>query len=187
MINDTESFKLAVFKMDVKNKFKWVKENTVIPGGDPNTSIQINRDKFRNTGVEMEYTKKVNDNLQLNLGAYYGNPEAKDGDGDWTQDEARLQFSAGTTYKKDKLTLDMEWFVTAKREMAYYNYAGNTKYQDHRVPDKIDLNLTMQYDINPDDTITLGGYNLLNRDNQINNTEYLSTPRNYRLAYTHKF
>lgn len=187
VINDTESFKLAVFKMDVKNKFKWVKENTVIPGGDPNTSIQINRDKFRNTGVEMEYTKKLNDNLQLNLGAYYGNPEAKDGDGDWTQDEARLQFSAGATYKKDKLTFDMEWFVTAKREMAYYNYEGNTKYQDHRVPDKIDLNLTMQYDINPEDIITLGGYNLLNRDNQINSTEYLSTPRNYRLSYTHKF
>ena len=85
---------------------------------------------------------------------------------------ARLQYTAGATYKKDKLTFDMEWFVTAKREMAYYNYEGNTKYQDHRVPDKIDLNLTMQYDINPEDTITLGGYNLLDRDNQIDSTEY---------------
>lgn len=33
------SFKAALFHMDIKDKFTWVKEDMVIPGGDPNTSV----------------------------------------------------------------------------------------------------------------------------------------------------
>ncbi len=185
--NDKEMLKVAVFTMDIKNKFKWVRENTVIPGGDPATYIQINEDKFRNTGVELEYSKKINENWKFNFGAYYGDPESKTGASEWKQSEAKLQVNAGTTYKKDKWTVNMDWYVTAQREQAYYNMIGTTAYSDHRVPNRIDCNVTMQYALSPYKTIGFGVYNLLDRENPVDTTEYWSNPRSYRLSYTQKF
>lgn len=187
-IHNDESLKLAVFNMKIKNKFKWVKEDTVIfPGGDPNTSIQINQDQFRNTGIEIEYNKKLNDNWKYNLGVSYSNPEAKNGNDNWEQTGAKLQYSLGTTYTKNKFTANTDFFVTAKREMAFYNLQGQMTPVDHRVPNYVNLNLTLQYNATPNDLITLAGYNLLDRNNPINYNEYWSTPLNYRLSYTHNF
>ncbi len=186
-INGNESFKVALFAMEINNKFKWVKENTVIPGGSSDTSIQINRDKFRNKGIELEYGKKLNDNWQYNLGASFSDPESKDGDGSWEQDEAKLQLSAGVIYTEKKLMTNLSFFHLGKREMAYYNLNGATSSQDHRVGDRFDVNATVQYRATDRDSFTLSGYNLLDRGNPINYTEYWSTPLNYRLTYTRTF
>lgn len=186
-INGNQSFKVALFAMEIKNKFKWVKEDTVIPGGDSNTSIQINKDKFRNKGIELEYSRKLNENWQYNLGASFSDPESKDGDSSWEQDEAKLQLSAGVTYTEKKLMTNLDFFHLGKREMAYYNLNGSTTSQDHRVGDRFDFNATVQYNATARDILTLSGYNLLDRGNPINYTEYWSTPLNYRLTYTRTF
>ena len=81
----------------------------------------------------------------------------------------------------------MDWYVTAQREQAYYNMIGTTAYSDHRVPDRIDCNVTMQYALSPYKTIGFGVYNLLDRENPVDTTEYWSNPRSYRLSYTQKF
>lgn len=186
-INGNESFKVALFAMEINNKFKWVKENTVIPGGDSNTSIQINKDKFRNKGIELEYSRKLNTNWQYDLGASFSDPESKDGDSNWEQDEAKLQLTAGVSYVEKKLMTNLDFFYLGKREMAYYNLSGSTASQDHHVGDRFDLNATIQYRATDHDSFTLSGYNLLDRDNPINYTEYWSTPINYRLTYTRTF
>ncbi|GBG58127.1 colicin I receptor [Sporomusaceae bacterium FL31] len=183
-INGNESFKVALFAMEIDNKFKWVKEDTVIPGGDPNSSIQINNDKFRNKGIELEYNKRLNDSWQYNLGASFSDPESKNGNGNWAQDEAKLQLSAGATYTEKKIMTNLDFFYLGKRQMAYYNMEGKNTSQDHRIGDRIDMNATVQYKATDRDSFTLSGYNLLDRGNPINPTEYWSTPINYRLTYT---
>jgi vitamin B12 transporter len=188
-INGNEAFKVALFAMNIDNKFAWVPENTVISGGSSDLSVQINRDKFRNKGIEMEYSKKLNESWQYNLGASFSDPESKTGDGGWTQDTAKLQLSAGVTYTEKKLLTNLDFFYTGKREFAYYklNGAKASPDYDHRVGDRIDLNATIRYKATDSDIIALSGYNLLDRDNPINYNEYWSTPLNYRLSYTHNF
>lgn len=189
-INGNEAFKVALFAMNIDNKFAWVKENTVIPGGDKNLSVQINRDKFRNKGIEMEYSKKLNESWQYNLGASFSDPESKTGTGDWAQDAAKLQLSAGVTYTEKKLLTNLDFFYAGKREFAYYTMNGSTASAtsyDHRLGNRIDLDATVRYKATDSDVITLSGYNLLDRDNPVSNTEYWSTPLNYRLTYTHNF
>ena len=45
----------------------------------------------------------------------------------------------------------------------------------------------MSYDITPMQTVSFGVYNILDRKNPINQHEYWSLPRNYRLSYTYRF
>lgn len=185
-----DAFRFGLFTMRTDNKFKWVKENQVISGGDPNVSVQINSDEFRNTGVEMEYSRKIDRHWSLQTGLYVGNPKSKNKGEDWEQDEARVQYSLGATYKQKKFTANAQLFATTQRENSYYTKSGSTakpETADHRIPNKVDLNITLQYDFNKYSTLTAGGYNLLDRENPINHSENWSTPRNYRLMYTLRF
>lgn len=184
---DDESLKIAVFHMRIKNKFKWVTENQVIPDGDSTKYLQINSDKFKNTGLEVEYSKKLDENWQLNLGAAISDPKSQEKGKAWLQDSAKLQLTAGTTYKKDKITADLELLYLGKRELAYYNMLGTSAYTDHRIPAKIDLSLTLRYDVTAHDIVEVGAYNILDRDNPVNATEYRSLPFNYVVSYTRMF
>ena len=186
-----ESLKVALFHMDINNKFKWVKENTVISGGDPDTWVQTNLDKFKNTGIELEYSRQLSDRLSIRTGGYYGNPKAKSSNGDWTQSDARVQLFAGLQYHVNKLRLNTDWYVTAKRQPSAYLltgiYGASSGKSDHAIPNRIEGNLTMEYTISPVQTVSFGVYNLLDRDNPINDNEHWSLPRNYRLSYTYRF
>lgn len=183
-----ESFKLAVFHLAVKNQFIWVKESDLFAGGDPTIDVQTNGDEFRNTGIEMEYNKQLNPNLRVRVGGYYGNPKAKES-GLWRQAEARQQYFAGLQYHKNKLRVSTDWYVTAGRQGAYYLLSGvkATGHPDHKIPNRIEGQLTMSYDITPMQTVSFGVYNILDRKNPINQHEYWSLPRNYRLSYTYRF
>lgn len=181
-----ESVKLAVFRMMVKNKFVWIKDPS-----DPTISIQANQDEFRNVGMELEYNKQINPHLSARIGGYYANPQARDGQ-KWKQADARQQYFLGLQYRNAKLRVNTDWYITAKRQDAYYLMTGKTQTQakrgpDHKVPNRIEGNLTMSYEMTPDQTVSFGVYNILNRENPINEYEYWSLPRNYRLSYTYQF
>lgn len=45
--------------MRVKDKFEWVRESDLIPGGSKDISVQVNGGEFRNTGLEAEYIHVV--------------------------------------------------------------------------------------------------------------------------------
>jgi putative tonB-dependent receptor len=186
--DNKESFKAAVFRMDIKNQFIWVPESDLILGGDPNTSVQTNGDEFRNVGIELEYGRQINENLRVRLGGYYANPRARDKSG-WHQSEARQQYFAGLQYRKDKLRIGTDWYVTAGRQGAYYLMTGKSASgkPDHKIPNRVEGQLTMSYEVTPDQTLSFGVYNILNRENPISQHEYWSLPRNYRLSYTYRF
>lgn len=43
--------------MDISNKFGWASEEELGIGTNTKAEIQINKGDFRNTGIEVEYTK----------------------------------------------------------------------------------------------------------------------------------
>ena len=96
------------FNMDISNKFGWASEEELGIGTNTKAEIQINKGDFRNTGIEVEYTKLVGDNWRYNLGVTYSNPEINDS-GEWVQDNARLQFVAGIGYQKNKFNAGLNY------------------------------------------------------------------------------
>lgn len=185
-MTDSSSTKLAVFTMNMDNKFAWKKYNQlgIMPpaGVDPDTYIQVNLGEFRNTGVELEYNKVLNDNWQYNAGFTYQNPEAKD-QGTWTQQSARLQFTTGAAYHDRKLGAGMNLFYSGDREDAS-KQIGN---KPHRLKDVVKLNAMISYDPDENNGIRLNLYNLLDRSNVLNVSENLDRGFNWMLSYKYNF
>ena len=185
-VTDTTATKLAIYHMDFKNKFAWKK----VPEIDPNNAVQVNTGEFRNTGVEVEYKKVLNDKWSYNLGAAYQNPESYDeGKNKWIQETARVTFNAGLDYKLDKLTTSLSCYYLGDREDAYYKYDGSkaSGNADHKIEDKIRVNASLSYRPTDYQAITLNMYNLLDRDDYVSSYERYDLPFNWTLTYTHTF
>ena len=174
--NDT--WKAAVYHMDMQNKMGWAKNSA-------GEYYAVNKGAFRNTGIELEYTKRFNDTWRLTLGGGISNPEVQDPSSakkEWTQDAGRLEGLIRVDYEMAKWQGNLNFKYLGDRE--YYKPSNGTE-QD--IPDKLQLNMNIIYTAGKDDTVTLGIYNLLNRENYSNRYGSLDLPRNYRLTYTHAF
>lgn len=183
-VSGKDSFKFDVFHMDMKNKFKWVKESVLDPAGDSNTSVQINAQKFRNTGVEAEYTHTMNEHWSYDLGLSFSNPETQDS-GKWTQDDARIQATAGVTYRSEKFTGNVNFLYLGDRKESYYasKYPGKV----HQIPDKILLNAAFSYRPVKNQSIDVNFYNILDKDICVNEYENYALPYNWTVAYSYSF
>jgi tonB-dependent receptor plug len=189
-ITSTEGFRATFFHMDIKDKFEWTKENLLIPGGDPNVSVLVNRSKFRNTGLELEYTKKLGKYWHLRYSASISKPESKDEGGNWAQDTSRFQTGTDLTYEKDRFLANASLFYMGNREAPYYRSDGeytSKKGVDHRLGNVLQFNMNFRYQMTDRDVLTLGIYNILDRKNPVNKYEYPEMPRNFRLGYSHTF
>ena len=189
-ITEKEGWKLALFHMDITNKFDWVKENQLIPGGNPDTNVIVNKAKFRNTGIEWEYSRKLSDNWNFKYSISYANPQSKSLNGKWEQDFSKFQTGLDLTYQKDRLSANMNcFFIGAREDAAYTNTreSSSKKGADHSVPDSFQVNASLRYKATPRDTFTFGVYNLLDRENLINRYEYPALRRNVRVGYIHTF
>ena len=175
--NDT--WKAAVYHMDMKNKIGWQYD----AGTD--THYAINKGQFRNTGVELEYAKRFNDVWSLTLGGSVSNPEVQDPSTrakKWVQDAGRLEGLIRLDYQMAKWQGNLNLKYLGDREYTAQRYGAP---QD--VPDKIQLNMNVIYTAGKDDVVSLGIYNLLNRENYSNRYGNLDLGRNFRLTYTHAF
>jgi len=176
--NDT--WKAAVYHMDMENKLGWAVDTVT---GD---SVAVNKGNFRNTGVEVEYSKRFNDMWKLTLGGSVSNPEVQDpstADKKWVQDAGRLEGLVRIDYQMAKWQADLNFKYLGDRE--YYAPSRRGTAQD--IPDKLQLNMNIIYTAGKDDEVSLGIYNLLNRENYSNRYGNLDLGRNYRLTYTHAF
>ncbi|MBQ7759646.1 MAG: TonB-dependent receptor [Acidaminococcaceae bacterium] len=174
---DDSSVKFAVYHMDFENKIGWTDKNA-----DPNQiQYAVNKGDFRNTGVEVEYAKILDDNWSYNLGIGYGNPEINDPTSNkgWVQDSGRIDVAASLTYSAEKLRSTLSWKYLGDRE--YYS----SGYGD--IPSRNRLTWNTSYDITKNDTITLTLNNLLDRVNYANKYGNLDLPFNWRVMYTHTF
>ena len=119
------------------------------------------------------------------LGAGVSNPEVQDPNGKnkaWVQDAGRLEGLVRIDYQKDKWQGNVNLKYLGDRE--YYMPKKGTA-QD--IPDKLQLNLNVSYKAGKNDTVTLGVYNLLDRENYSNRYGNLDLPLNFRLTYAHTF
>lgn len=177
------SFSADIFHMDVKNKFFWDK---TADGKD----IMRNRDKWKNTGMELNYKQKITDHWDVMAGATLQNPKAKTDSKPWTRDAAKYILNMGTAYHTEKFYADINLFSYLGREWSYYTKKGVSTYShpaDHHLKDYWDLTASIQYSPDKLDTFKLTGYNLLNRKDQYNIYEYYTTPARFIFTYERKF
>ncbi len=167
------ALKFAVFHMDFTNYIHW-KE---YPAGS-NTYVPYNT-KFRNTGVEVSYDRKLNKIWDYTLGVSYGNPEEYVEDPsttpEWSQIFPRLQLTGGVNYHLDK------WKASLRA-----SYMANR--MDNRKP-ALPVNMTVGYQLDQDKSLELRVENLLNRKDIVSHGSslYYSLPRSYMLKYKVNF
>ena len=175
--NDT--WKAAVYHMNMKNKIGWARDSAT------QENYPVNKGNFKNTGVEVEYTKRFNNVWRLTLGGSISNPEVQDPSTrakKWVQDAGRLEGLVRLDYQMAKWQGNLNLKYLGDREYVAQRFGAA---QD--VPDKIQLNMNVIYTAGKDDVVSLGIYNLLNRENYSNRYGNLDLGRNFRLTYTHAF
>ncbi|MDU4960799.1 MAG: TonB-dependent receptor [Sporomusaceae bacterium] len=183
VINQNQSWKIALFHLDIKDQLVWAEEQD-----DPSIKYMTNAGDFRNTGVEVEFAQRINDYWKYNLGVTYSNPESNYDTSakkrvPWTQSSNRIQAIAGVTHNKDKWLTNVNFLYLGDREESYYKING--KISD--VPDRIQLNAAIRYQADDNQSIALNLYNILDRDNSVNYYENLDLPFNWTLNYTYSF
>lgn len=191
--NNKTFFSASIFYVDATDKIIWGKTTD-------NKSIQINADKWKNYGLELNLKQKINDKQDVYMGAIFQNPKSKSdyGDwktkpGEWSQDESKVLFNLGTTYHQSKLVFDTRITATLKREPSSYLYNGASasaktgKEPDHNLKNRIDWSASLSYNPTDKDTLRLVGRNLLNRKDVVNYNEYYCTPINFYVTYERRF
>ena len=185
-ITNSSSLKLAVFNMDISNKFGWASEEELGIGTNTKAEIQINKGDFRNTGIEVEYTKLVGDNWRYNLGVTYSNPEINDS-GEWVQDNARLQFVAGIGYQKNKFNAGLNYLFLGDRNDSYYHEVTSSGNRYYVLPNRNIMNATLQYSADKNNSVALNFYNILDKKDVVNDYENYGLPFNWTLTYNYSF
>ena len=168
------TWKAAVYYMDMENKFGFVQDHE-------NHFVPVNKGNFRNTGIELEYGRKISDAWEFKAGAAFSNPKInnpQDTKG-WVQDAGRIELMAALDYKKDKFKGNLNFKYYGDRE--YYT-TSNTN-----IPARIQLNAKFIYTFSDRDEVSLGIYNILDRENYTNKYGGLDLGRNFRLTYEHTF
>ena len=172
--NDT--WKAALYHMNMKNKLGWDYNRVT------KEYYSVNKGDFRNTGIEIEYSKRFNDVWRLTLGGSVSNPQIQEPGKTWVQDAGRLEGLVRLDYEMAKWQGNLNLKYLGDRE--YYKPQKGTA-QD--IPNKLQLNMNVIYTAGKDDVVSLGIYNLLNRENYSNRYGNLDLGRNFRLTYTHAF
>lgn len=174
-INDRNAYKLAVYHMNILDKFTWKKT-------EANTDYLTNGGDFKNTGIELSFDRKVNDNWRFNLGISYSNPTSNE-NGEWEQCNSRFQGTAGVTYTNSKFTGNMNWLYLGNREADYYLING----QSNGIPYLSQLNANFEYKPVKNQTFSLKLNNILDRKDSVNKYNNICLPFNYLLSYEYSF
>lgn len=176
----TTAFSADVFHMKIKDKFFWDKDSE-------GNNIMRNRDKWENTGLELSYKQKLDENWSANIGWTLQNPKACS-KGVWSQDTAKNILNLGADFHKGKFDWNTRLFAYLNREIAYYNAEHtSSKIHDHNLKNSIDVAMTVTYRPTTKDTFRVAAANLLNRDDALNNYEYKTMPRNVLFTYERSF
>lgn len=176
----TTAFSADVFHMKIKDKFFWDKDEN-------DNNIMRNRDKWENTGLELNYQQKMDENWTGSIGWTLQNPKANS-NGTWTQDTAKNILNIGADFNKGKFNWNTRLFAYLDRELAFYNREHtSSKIKDHTLKNSVDLTMTVTYRPSSNDTFQVIGANLLNRDDALNNYEYSTMPRSVLFTYERSF
>lgn len=169
-LSDNELLKINAFHMTLNDR---IYGQSI----DADTSIHLNADKYKNTGVEISYEKAASDKFSYNLGASYANPQQKKHDKEWERVDFKLGLHAGIGYSVGKTNADI-----------YANYMAE---RSHNVKPMLDLTLNIKQQITKNDALKFTVYNLLDRDDirtgSTTGTGSMLEERNWMLSYEHSF
>lgn len=184
-IDGNSSLKMDIFYMDIDGKFDWVKDENDI-------SYLINAGKFKNNGLEVEFTRKLESNLTYRLGASLSNPRTKEDDStEWIQSSAKVQLTAGVDYTMNKLTTSLNYLYLGDREDSYYDNNGSKATTSggvtHEVPARNLLNANFIYTADDSNSVELYLNNILGKTDTVNKYENWGAPYNWLLTYNYKF
>ena len=141
----------------------------------------------KNTGVELEYLKKLSDKWDYNISATYQNPKSYDDDTHkWAQESARMQLNAGVDYTLNKFSANLNCLVLADREPSSYKYGGNSGY-DHDLKNRFLVNAAFTYRPTENQSAVLNLRNILDRTEPVSTYEYYDLPFNWTLTYNFSF
>ena len=178
-IDNKSSLKVSAYRIDFKDAFKWDKWTDA--DGDHNFLTNVG--EFKNTGVEVDFTHQINDAWSYHAGVSFSNPKDNEG-GKWQQVNAKLQYSAGITYDKEKWTANVSYVYLGDRQTSYYLHSDGSNFA---IPSSMDLSANFQYRPNKNQSITLTLDNILDKTNSVNKYENLGLPFNCQLAYNFSF
>ena len=175
-----ESWKIALYHMNMHDKLGWKL-------GDDDRYYLYNKGDFRNTGIEVEYDRRLSEAWGVKLGVSFSNPEIKDpsGTNEWTQDASRIGTTISLDYHRAKWKGNLTFRYLGDRE--YYSPSSHASGDSLDVPSKLQLNLNMEYRFDAVNNLKLGIYNILDRDNYSDRYGNLELSRNFRLTFTHDF
>ena len=139
---------------------------------------------IRNTGIELDWSRKQNENLSYHLGISYSHPEKRkdnENNGQWHDYYGRVQFNGGIDYTAGKLTTALEWNVLGARtrDSAPYSHFKDQCFTD----------LNFSYQANTNSRFFLNIDNLFNRHDIVSSSSssFYNLGRNFMMGYEYKF
>lgn len=173
-----QSWRLALYNYTIKDSIDVSFDKVT---GEP--SKYINED-VRNTGVELEWAMKKDENLSYHAGISYSHPQKKtqgENNGNWHDYYGKVQLNAGVVYKRGKLT-------TA----ANLNFLGDRvrdadPYEDFKP--QLFTDLSFSYEPNKEGRFFLTIDNVLDRQDIISTSSstFYSLGCNFMAGYEYKF
>lgn len=146
-----EQVKVAVFHVDLDDQITSRK----ITVGGTKVSQSYNASKYRNTGVELSYGRKLSDELNWTVGGIYSNPQNKASDSaPWKDVLGKYQVMTSLDYQHDK--------TNASLNLSYMGGRVNNKKQTDVKPILVS-NLHVGQEIFANATLTLDVNNIFDR------------------------
>ncbi len=180
-IRESDSLKVAVYKLDFSNLHQWVNLGTSTV-----KNYQSQNAQFRNLGMEVEYARSLKGGWGFSLGAMYGNPEAKTQNAaEWEQSEANLQLNAGLNYRKGKWSGSLAATYVGMRQLL--SPIAPATVSSGAIPPSLQANLMLNYDVTKNTQLTLRVENLFNRIDYTNDGGYITPERAFYLKLTQNF
>ena len=146
-----EQVKAAVFHVDLDDQIT----SRYINVGGTKVSQSYNASKYRNTGVELSYSRKLSDELNWTVGGIYSNPQNKESDSaPWKDVLGKYQVMTSLDYQHDK--------TNASLNLSYMGGRVNNSKQTDVKPILLS-NLHVGQEIFANATLTLDINNIFNR------------------------
>lgn len=146
-----EQFKAAVFHIDLDDQITTRK----VPVGSSSLTQSYNAAKYRNTGVELTYTRKLNDDFNWTVGGIYSHPQNKATDSaPWKDVLGRYQVMSSLDYQHDK--------TNASLNLSYMGGRVNNSKQTDVKPALLS-NFHVGHEVFANATLTLDINNIFNR------------------------
>lgn len=180
-----DKFKAVLFKTEIEDQIVAVK----YPDG---ISYQTNAAKYRSSGLELAYTKELDEHFTYSLGAIWANPERMYKEGqDWQRTLGKYQLNAGILYtnKDTDVALHLNYWGDRVK-----NGVSSEKITVTEIGSPLLLsNLHIGHRLNKNLTAALDIDNLFNRrdianvSGTSNNNLYYTAGRTFRVGMTYNF